>query len=170
MTTFGRDQDLCQIIRKNEMRAIVYEDFKAPLEIRNVPDPGPENHGVVGLHVGERVRADDEVKIGVNGLAGTDQRIPPAGQGVLSSVPARSMRRARPVMADQDGVVAGIVERAVGLVADFYVQGCTSQKPEVPDDLALLPDVVQSPIPTTPSPWRHAHRVPGGGSAVKPRS
>ena len=29
------------------MRAIVYEDFKAPLEIRNVPDPGPENHGVV---------------------------------------------------------------------------------------------------------------------------
>jgi len=31
----------------NPMKAVIYEDFGAPPQLKNVPDPTPEVHGVV---------------------------------------------------------------------------------------------------------------------------
>ncbi len=71
-----------------------------------------------GAHAAaEDVGADDEEAIGVDRLAGSDERLPPAGllgHGML----ARHVLVARQRVADEDGVGLGGVERAVGLVRD----------------------------------------------------
>ena len=65
----------------------------------------------------EHVGADDEEALGVDGSAGPDHRLPPAGlvgHGILVCDVLVAGER----MADQDGVGAVRIERAIGLVGD----------------------------------------------------
>ena len=65
------------------------------------------------------VRADHEVLVGVDVLARTDHRIPPAGFAVFGSVLAADVGVAREGMGDQHGVGAFGIERARRFVADI---------------------------------------------------
>ena len=65
----------------------------------------------------EDVGADDEEAVGVDRLAGADQRLPPAGL-VGDRVLAGDVLIAGQRVADEDGVRLGGVQRAVGLVGD----------------------------------------------------
>ena len=70
-------------------------------------------------HAGaEHVRADDEVALGVDRLAGTDHGLPPAGLAG-HRIGTCHMMVAGQRVADQHRVGAGGVERAVGLVGDL---------------------------------------------------
>ncbi len=69
------------------------------------------------LAAAEHVGADDEVVVGVHGLAGADEVVPPAGLAVVERVDAGAVVVAGEGVADEDGVVGGGVEAAVGLVA-----------------------------------------------------
>ena len=62
------------------------------------------------------VRADHEVALGIDGLAGPDHGIPPAGG--IGGVVSRDVGIAAERVADEDGVVAGAVELSVGFVDD----------------------------------------------------
>ena len=64
------------------------------------------------------VGADDEEAVGVDDLAGADQHFPPA-RLAGHRIGAGDMLVAGQRMADEDGVGAGVVERAVGLVGDL---------------------------------------------------
>ena len=67
------------------------------------------------------VDADDEEAIGVERLAGADQVVPPALALLLAGMGAGDMVRGIERMADEDGVAARRVERAVGLVGERVV-------------------------------------------------
>ena len=70
-------------------------------------------------HAGaDHVRADDEVALGVDRLAGTDHGLPPAGLAG-HRIGTCHVLVAGQRMADQHRVAAGGVERAVGLVGDL---------------------------------------------------
>ena len=63
------------------------------------------------------VRADDEIMIGVDRLAGPDHRLPPAGfAGDRMDVGDVLVARQR--VADEDGIAARGVQRPVGLIGD----------------------------------------------------
>ena len=64
----------------------------------------------------QRIHADDEVTIGVDGLAGADHLFPPALRWILRR--RRRVRRGRQPGEQQDGVVARRVELAPGFVGD----------------------------------------------------
>ena len=88
-------------------------------------DPvGAAGFGVEGGRAGgalaaaEDVGADDEEAAGVDGLAGADEVVPPAGFFVGRRVPAGGVVVAAEGVADEDGVVARGVEGAVGFVAE----------------------------------------------------
>ena len=66
----------------------------------------------------EHVRADDEIAVGVDRLAGADHGLPPAGLAG-DRMHVGDMLVAGERVADQDGVAALGVERAVGLVGDL---------------------------------------------------
>ena len=66
----------------------------------------------------EHVRADHEVAVGVERLAGADQHVPPAEALVVGLVTAGGMGVAREGVRDEHGVVAPLVQRAVGLIGD----------------------------------------------------
>ena len=64
------------------------------------------------------VGADDEEAVGVDDLAGPDQHVPPAGlAGHRMGI--GDMLVAGQRVADEDGVGAGLVELAIGLVGDL---------------------------------------------------
>ena len=65
------------------------------------------------------VRADDEVAVGVDRLAGPDDDVPPAG--IVVGVVPGDVRIAGEGVADQHGVVALRVEPAVGLVGHGHL-------------------------------------------------
>ena len=72
-----------------------------------------------GAHAGaEHIGADDEIAVGVDRLAGADHGLPPAGLAghgmAVEDVLVAGQR-----MADQHGVAARGIERAVGLVGDL---------------------------------------------------
>ena len=67
----------------------------------------------------EDVGADDEEAAGVDGFAGADEVVPPAGFFVGRGVPTSAVVIAAESMANEDGVVAGGVQRAVGFVAEL---------------------------------------------------
>ena len=69
------------------------------------------------LATAQHVRAEDEELVRVECLAGTDQIVPPARLAVVERVDAGAVMVAAQRVADQDGVVAGGIEPAVGLVA-----------------------------------------------------
>ena len=66
----------------------------------------------------QHVRADHEVAVGVERLARADQHVPPAQALVVGLVTAGDVGIARERVGDEHGVVAALVERAVGLVGD----------------------------------------------------
>ena len=66
----------------------------------------------------DHVRADDEIALGVDRLAGTDHGFPPAGLAG-HRIDARDMLIAGERVTDQHGIGALGVERAVGLVGDL---------------------------------------------------
>ena len=65
-------------------------------------------------HIG----ADDEEAAGVDGFAEANEVVPPAGFFVGGVVPTRGVVVAAQGVADQNGVIAGGVERTVGFVAE----------------------------------------------------
>ena len=71
------------------------------------------------LATAEDVGADDEEAAGVDGFAGADEVVPPAGFFVGRGVPTGAVVIAAESMANEDGVVAGGVQRAVGFVAEL---------------------------------------------------
>jgi len=70
------------------------------------------------LAAAEDVGADDEVAVGIEGFAGADEVIPPAGFAVGEGVDAGAVVVAREGVADEDGVGAGGVQATVGFVAE----------------------------------------------------
>ena len=78
---------------------------------------GRRGAGGAGAAAGD-VGADDEEAAGVDGLAGADKVVPPAGFFVGGGVPTGGVVVAGEGVADEDGVVAGGVKGAVGLVAE----------------------------------------------------
>jgi hypothetical protein len=84
---------------------------------------GPAGGGVEGGRAGgalaaaEDVGADDEEAAGIDGFAGADEVVPPAGLFVGRGSASRRVVVAAEGVADEHGVVARGVERAVGLVA-----------------------------------------------------
>ena len=64
----------------------------------------------------EIVHADDEELVGVKRLAGTDEIVPPADVARIVGIDAGDVVTAGQGMADEDGVRARRVERAVGFV------------------------------------------------------
>ena len=109
---------------------------------REVGPVGPTRGGVRGRGSGraaaasEKIRTDDEKAVGVEGLAGTDHAVPPAETPTARTVAlvgaeavprafihghcreAGRVRIAAQRVADQNHVVAGGRERAIGLVRD----------------------------------------------------
>ena len=75
----------------------------------------------------EDVGADDEEAVGVDRLAGADERRPPAGLAG-HRVLARDVLVARQRVADEDGVGLVGVERAVGLVGDARTARATGRR------------------------------------------
>ena len=78
-------------------------------------EAGPGGAAAAAQHVG----ADDEVLVGVEGLAGADHVVPPAGLAVFVA-DAGGVRVARKGVQHQDGVGLGRVQLAVGLVGDLH--------------------------------------------------
>jgi len=70
---------------------------------------GRDRIRVLGVQVHQGVGAEDEVAVGVERLAGADDRVPVAGLGVLRPVPARGVRVGAEEVGDEDGVVLGLV-------------------------------------------------------------
>lgn len=69
------------------------------------------------LAAAKDVGAEDKPVVGVDGFARADQVVPPAGLPVVEVVEAGAVVVAAEGVADEDGVVAGGVEAAVGFVA-----------------------------------------------------
>ncbi|MCY1540492.1 hypothetical protein D9M68_761370 [compost metagenome] len=67
------------------------------------------------------VQADDEELAGVDGLAGADATVPPAGLAFVRAVVAGRMMVAGQRVADQHGIAARGVQLAVGLVDQLVV-------------------------------------------------
>ena len=70
------------------------------------------------LAAADDVTAEDKVAVGVEGFAGADDVVPPAGFAVREAMDTGTVMIAREGVADEDGVVAGGIEAAVGLVAN----------------------------------------------------
>ena len=70
------------------------------------------------MTTGKRLRADDEILVGVERLARADQFIPVAAWPVGRMPPGRVRRAAHPVQ-DQDAVAPVGVQLAIGLVDDL---------------------------------------------------
>src|SRR5467141_3666865 len=85
------------------------------------------------IQVDQRVCAHHEVFVGIDRLAGADDRVPVAGGLVVGLVASCRVRGPGEEMRDEHGVVAGGVELAVGLVAD----------PQALDRLAAHGDVLR---------------------------
>jgi hypothetical protein len=83
--------------------------------------PRRRHHGVVGVDVDQRVAGENEIFVGVDRLAGTDDRVPITGQRIALPIFARRMARAGEEMADQYGVGSLRVQRAVAFPADAHV-------------------------------------------------
>ena len=77
--------------------------------------------GVACVEVHQRVGGEDEILVGINRLAGADDRVPVAGSGIGGGIFAGGVRIGREEMADQDRVGFVGVERAVALPADLDV-------------------------------------------------
>ena len=66
----------------------------------------------------EDVGAEDKPEVGIDGFARADEVVPPTGLTVVEAVEAGAVVVAAEGVADEDGVVAGGVEAAVGFVAE----------------------------------------------------
>ncbi|MNL61067.1 hypothetical protein D3C87_1849410 [compost metagenome] len=93
----------------------------------------------VGADAAEGVDGDDEVALGVDGLARPDHRVPPADLLVARVIAARRVRVAGEEVADEHGVVARRVEAAVGLEAHRdLAQALTASELQLGDGGDLL--------------------------------
>jgi len=102
------------LLRAHHVRDGDDREFEAPGPV----GPGIDLHGPARAHAApEDVRADEEIAPSVQHLARSRERRPPsglAGDGMLLGHVLVAGKR----VADQDGVAALGVERAVGLVGD----------------------------------------------------
>jgi hypothetical protein len=80
---------------------------------------GGGDAGNAGVEIDQRVRRDDEIPVGVDGLARPDQAIPIARRLVLGLVFAEGVAVAGEEMRDEDGVGAVGVQRSGGLPTDL---------------------------------------------------
>ena len=67
----------------------------------------------------EKIRADDEVFVGVDELPRSDHHIPPTGFAVIGAVIAGHMSIPAECVADQNSIVLLLIELAIGLVCDI---------------------------------------------------
>ena len=79
---------------------------------------GRDDVRIAGVEVDERVRRQDEELVGVDRLAGPDDRVPVARQRIVRGIAPGGMARRREIMRDQDGVRPVAVQPAVALPAD----------------------------------------------------
>ena len=78
---------------------------------------GGGDSGVAGVEVDQGVRRHDVIAVGVERLAGADDGIPVA-RGLFTVIAAGGVTGAGEEVGDQDGVIACLVELAIGLPAD----------------------------------------------------
>ncbi len=64
------------------------------------------------------IGADDEIAVGVEDFARADHVVPPAGLAVLRGMAPGRVGIAGPGVGDQDGIVLGCVELAVGFIGE----------------------------------------------------
>src|SRR5690625_5503130 len=81
-------------------------------------DAGGASRAVAAAQV---VGAHHKKMVGINGFAGADVIVPPAGFAVFHAVIARSMMTARQSVANQHGIGAIGIELAVGFVHELIL-------------------------------------------------
>ena len=75
----------------------------------------------MGVEIDQAVDRDDEITLGVDCLAGTDDRVPIAGLRIVRRIASGGMAGAGKIMRDEDGVLAFRIELSVPLETDLDV-------------------------------------------------